>query len=169
MNEAAKIAIMQNEVKVDMQVSEELKQAIIKIGNTELYIRLIDGEYPPFNKIIPEEFITEVELNGQEFENHLKRAQVFAKESSNIIRLKIEGQKMKIIAISPTFGKQEGMMDIKKAVREFFQSGGAENSEAKPRPITMQDLIEALKERKPSVSKTMLQAYQRWAAEHGAL
>ena len=56
-----------------------------------------------------------------------------------------------------------------KVVREFFQSGGAENSEAKPRLITMQDLIEALKERKPSVSKTMLQAYQRWAAEHGAL
>ena len=56
-----------------------------------------------------------------------------------------------------------------KVVREFFQSGGAENSEAKPRPITMQDLLEALSERKPSVSKAMLQAYKKWAAEYGAL
>ncbi|MHC1563806.1 MAG: AAA family ATPase [Candidatus Hecatellaceae archaeon] len=56
-----------------------------------------------------------------------------------------------------------------KVVREFFQSGGAENSEAKPRPITMQDLLEALSERKPSVSKTMLQAYKKWASEYGAL
>jgi len=56
-----------------------------------------------------------------------------------------------------------------KVVREFFQSGGAENPQAKPRPITMQDLLEALAERKPSVSKTMLQAYEKWAAEHGAL
>ncbi|MHC1586864.1 MAG: AAA family ATPase [Candidatus Hecatellaceae archaeon] len=56
-----------------------------------------------------------------------------------------------------------------KVVREFFQSGGAENPKAKPRPITMEDFLEALKERKSSVSKAMLQAYQRWAAEHGAL
>lgn len=56
-----------------------------------------------------------------------------------------------------------------KVVREFFQSGGAENREARPRPITMRDLLEALSERKPSVSKTMLQAYSKWAAEHGAL
>ncbi|RLI25476.1 MAG: AAA family ATPase [Candidatus Hecatellales archaeon] len=56
-----------------------------------------------------------------------------------------------------------------KVVREFFQQGGAENPQAKPRPITMQDLMEALAERKPSVSKSMLQAYRKWTAEYGAL
>jgi SpoVK/Ycf46/Vps4 family AAA+-type ATPase len=56
-----------------------------------------------------------------------------------------------------------------KIVREFFQSGGVENPEAKPRPISMEDLLEALNARKPSVSKTMLQAYEKWSADHGAL
>ncbi len=56
-----------------------------------------------------------------------------------------------------------------KVVREFFQSGGVENPNAKPRPITMEDLLEALNSRKPSVSKAMLQAYEKWTASHGAL
>lgn len=110
--EAARIVSAQDVKEVDFQVSEELKQAVITIGNTKLYVRLIDGEYPPFNKIIPAEFLTEIEIDGKEFENQLKRAQIFARESSDIIRLQIDKGEMKIVAASSSFGKQEGVMGV---------------------------------------------------------
>jgi DNA polymerase III subunit beta len=110
MVEAAKIILVQEIEKVKLSVSSELKQAVIKIGSTQLYIRLIEGEYPPFQRIIPSDFSVEVELDGVEFESQLKRAQVFARESSNIIRLEVEEGEFKIMAFSPTYGKQEGKM-----------------------------------------------------------
>ncbi|MBU0576318.1 DNA polymerase III subunit beta [Patescibacteria group bacterium] len=112
MNEAARIAVVQDTVKIGLRIAEELKQAEIEIDNTRLYVRLIDGEYPPFNKIIPAQFTTEIELDGKEFESQLKRAQVFARESSNIIRLQIRDGEMRIISASPAFGRQEGVMGV---------------------------------------------------------
>lgn len=112
MGEVAKISSAQDQEVVEFKVSEELKQAVFKIGTTQLYVRLIEGEYPPFRKIIPTSFETEVEIDGEEFENQLKRAQVFARESLNIIRFQLNKVKLKIIASSPIYGRQEGVMGI---------------------------------------------------------
>ena len=49
-----------------------------------------------------------------------------------------------------------------KVVREFFESGKAENKGNKLRPITMGDFVEIIRERKPSVSKEMIPLYKRW-------
>lgn len=92
-------------------VSDEMKQALFAIGETELFVRLIEGEYPPFNKIIPEEFAFEAEIDGQALENQLKRAQVFAQEASNIVRLIFTPKKLRVIAKSPSFGQQDGELD----------------------------------------------------------
>jgi len=84
----------------------------MEIGSTQLFVRLIEGEYPPFNKIIPTQYLFEAELDGAEFENQLKRAQIFARESSNIIRLKFSKNELLITAVSSSYGKHEGKMNI---------------------------------------------------------
>lgn len=113
LSEVVKIAQdLESEDEVKFVVMDELKQAIFKIGDTTLFARLIEGEYPPYNKIIPSDFAHSFEIDGQEFENLLKRAQVFARESSNIIRLQIKDKQMKVVANSPTYGNQEGTMTV---------------------------------------------------------
>ncbi len=106
-------SLSQRETEKDLKfvVSDEMKQALFSVGETELFVRLIEGEYPPFNKIIPEEFTFVAEIDGQSLENQLKRAQVFAQEASNIVRLIFDSEKMKVIAKSPSFGQQEGELD----------------------------------------------------------
>jgi len=49
-----------------------------------------------------------------------------------------------------------------KIIGEFFESGQANNKQATPRSLTMDDFGHILEERKPSVSLSMLTAYNRW-------
>ena len=49
-----------------------------------------------------------------------------------------------------------------KLIGEFFESGKAEDKQAKPRPLTMDDFRQILEDRKPSVSLDMLALYNRW-------
>jgi SpoVK/Ycf46/Vps4 family AAA+-type ATPase len=49
-----------------------------------------------------------------------------------------------------------------KLIGEFFESGKANDKEAKPRALTMADFRQILEERKPSVSLDMLTNYNRW-------
>ncbi|MCL2359590.1 AAA family ATPase [Candidatus Bathycorpusculum sp.] len=49
-----------------------------------------------------------------------------------------------------------------KLIGEFFESGKANDKEAKPRALTMADFRQTLEERKPSVSLDMLTNYNRW-------
>jgi SpoVK/Ycf46/Vps4 family AAA+-type ATPase len=54
-------------------------------------------------------------------------------------------------------------------IGEFFESGQANDKEAKPRPLTMADFRQIFKERKPSVSSDMLSKYDRWFENFKAL
>jgi len=56
-----------------------------------------------------------------------------------------------------------------KLIGEFFESGKAEDKEAKPRPLTMDDFRQILEDRKPSVSLDMLALYNRWFEAFKAL
>lgn len=51
-----------------------------------------------------------------------------------------------------------------KVVREFFELGG--NA---PRPISMADICEAMKRRKPSVPKDSIRLYEKWSERFSAL
>ena len=54
-----------------------------------------------------------------------------------------------------------------KVVREYFELSGS--SMGKPRPIKMEDFIDIIKKRRPSVNPRMLEYYERWAEEFKAL
>ena len=52
-----------------------------------------------------------------------------------------------------------------RTVRELFKSNRINET---PRPITMNDFLEVLKRKKPSISKEMLKLYEEWARNFGA-
>jgi SpoVK/Ycf46/Vps4 family AAA+-type ATPase len=56
-----------------------------------------------------------------------------------------------------------------KVVDELFESGKALESTSNPRQITMSDLKEIFKVRKPSISTEMIRAYMRWSDQYKAL
>lgn len=110
--EIARVSSQQSIKNVCFEVFDELKQAFFKVGDTIFFIRLIEGAYPPFEKIVPLDFETEVSFDGEEFESILKQAVVFAKEVSNIITLDFNEEKMKIMASASSKGSYEGEIKI---------------------------------------------------------
>ena len=54
-----------------------------------------------------------------------------------------------------------------KVVEEYFEETGGAYGE--PRAITMDDFIEVIKRRRPSINRELIRRYEIWTAEYGAL
>lgn len=77
------------------------------VGDTEIKTRLIDGEYPNFEKIIPTKHNTRVLFDKDALLRAVKSASIFARDSANIIRLHIENQSVTVAANTPQVGEDE--------------------------------------------------------------
>lgn len=110
--EIVRISSKQTLEKVDFMVSEELKQIFFKLDGLELNVRLIEGEYPPYQKIIPPSFTTKLEFDTQEMETQLKQAMVLAREVSNIVTMEFDQHKFQIKAKSSALGIFEGSINF---------------------------------------------------------
>lgn len=97
-----------NEETAEFVVSKELKQAFCRFPTVEVFIRLVEGAYPPFERIVPTVFTTEVMLSVEELSEQVKRSMIFARDSSNIISLQFAPEQTTIKASSPSFGTYEG-------------------------------------------------------------
>lgn len=107
--EVKKIAIQQSLNSIKFAVSEKIKQIFFSFEGVEIFARLIDGEFPPYQKIVPESFEATIELSAQELQDQVKRAVVFARESSNIIQLDYTSDSSLVVkASSPAIGVFEG-------------------------------------------------------------
>jgi SpoVK/Ycf46/Vps4 family AAA+-type ATPase len=56
-----------------------------------------------------------------------------------------------------------------RVVSELFESGKYLDKNAKPRPITMEDFRIVISQRKPSITKEMIKAYELWAESFKAI
>ena len=82
--------------KEEILFNYSLEEKIInfQFGDHDLYSRLIEGEYPPFEKVIPVETKTKVVIDKQEFFRKIKLISVFARELSNVIIFEIKKESM---------------------------------------------------------------------------
>ena len=78
------------EKDVFLHYSEGDKTVLFKVGDTSFYSRLIEGEFPAFEKVIPSESKTTVLLDREEFLQKIRRVAVFAREYSNIIIVEVK-------------------------------------------------------------------------------
>lgn len=74
------------------------KNANIKLSSYTLTCRFIEGRYPNYNSVIPEENPNKVILDRLNLLNALKRVSVFSNSSSNLVRLQLTGSSIVISA-----------------------------------------------------------------------
>lgn len=87
--------------------SKDKNQIMFILENAHIATRLIEGEYPPFTKIIPNSFTTKVVIDRESFAQGVKFAAVYAKESANLIKIKIGGDELVVSANSPQIGENK--------------------------------------------------------------
>jgi DNA polymerase-3 subunit beta len=102
---------------VEIAVTENRSQVLFHLANTDLVSQLIDGNFPDFNQIIPKSYTTRTVMNTNDLQNAVKAASVFARESSNTVRLNISsgndmgGGRVVITAQSAETGDNVGEID----------------------------------------------------------
>ncbi len=74
-----------NVKKVSFTYSKKENIVLFRIENEDFYSRLIDGEFPPYERVIPSEKTTTVELNREELLRNTKLISIFARDYSNVI------------------------------------------------------------------------------------
>ena len=72
---------------VELSVSENRSQALFRAQNIEVITRLVDGNFPNYGQIIPKEHGTRMTLSTQELLRSIRRAAIFARDSSNVVTL----------------------------------------------------------------------------------
>ena len=100
-----------NEIK--LYFSKDNNQIIFTLENAQISTRLIEGEYPVFERIIPSSFTTRALFDKQSLLRAVKFAAVYAKESANIIKLNISGSTLTISANTPQIGENKTSIEIK--------------------------------------------------------
>ena len=127
LNEVARmLADADEEHPATLSVTGERNQVIFQVQGkgtheskgafqqAELITQIIDATYPNYKAIIPTTWATRTVLNTQEFHQVIRRAYLFAREASNIIRLRIQPGEPGTVAVhasSPDYGEHRAELD----------------------------------------------------------
>jgi len=96
------------------QTMFELPMKEISHPQVQIISRLIDGEYPNYQEIIPSKFKTHVLIKRDEFLNQIKTASLFAGKINEVkIRIKPESKEVEIFAQDPDIGKSQSNISAK--------------------------------------------------------
>lgn len=71
-------------------ISPEQKLIKFNIGDTTIYSRLIDGDFPPYERVIPKTLTTTTKLNRQDFIKNIRLVSVFARDQSDVVIFNIK-------------------------------------------------------------------------------
>lgn len=98
-------AFKPEEEKLDVYIARDANQVIFEDSRTTIVGRLIDGEYPDYEKILPADFSVRCMFDKNEAQNAAKVCAIFAREAANIIKLNIEKDKVVFSASAPSVGE----------------------------------------------------------------
>lgn len=112
------LSIKEEDESVKVFVSGKNNQILFIQGETSLVSRLIEAEYPDYEKIIPKEFNTKTEISREELQNAIKICSVFARETANIIKFSIGKNNLIVSANSPSVGEDTVEIEAKTTGEE---------------------------------------------------
>lgn len=91
-----KSALPENEDEIELSFND--KHLFVTHGSTELICRLVDARFPDYKVVIPADNPYTLTVRRTDFQNALKRVNVFSNKSSNQIVLNIIGNELQLSA-----------------------------------------------------------------------
>lgn len=107
------IKLSKNNTNLTFGVSTDQHQLVFVLEDVEVVSRLIEGDFPDYQRIIPSAFSSKVFINKDELSQAIKIASVFARESANVVRFNIKNNLLEISANAPQVGQNSAQADIK--------------------------------------------------------
>lgn len=109
--EVLKIAKVAPKIKIGL--TPDRHQVVFVLEDLEIISRLIDGEYPNFERIIPESSPTKIYVNKEELSQAIRLASVFARQSANVVRFSLKKDSLELSANAPQIGQNQVSVDAR--------------------------------------------------------
>jgi len=87
-----------------LEFDKKNQQVIFKVGEIEVASRLIAGEFPPYQQIMPNTYSSRAVFGREEVLEGVKRASLFARDNANIVKLQMEKDGVVVRAESTQVG-----------------------------------------------------------------
>lgn len=104
-----------NDYEGDIRITSDEQQILFQCGDVELVARLIEGRYPDYRKLIPEQFATTAVLKRADLLNITKVSSLFARESAGSITINVDegAQNVSIRSVASQLGENTATADAK--------------------------------------------------------
>lgn len=109
MNELHRI-VADEEGTVTARVSQS--QVLFDVDGTILVSRLIEGQFPNFQRVIPQEFNKKLTIPTEQLQQSVKRAAIVARDDANRVILRTADSKITLTAESSTVGTAYEEVDV---------------------------------------------------------
>jgi DNA polymerase-3 subunit beta len=111
LDKGEKLKISFNERRASFQISTD-KDSSGLIDSIYLYSKVVEGNYPNYNQVIPKETHQRIKLERELFLQCVHRAALVCSEKSNSVKVKLSSNLLEITAQSPDFGEAHESMAI---------------------------------------------------------
>jgi DNA polymerase-3 subunit beta len=111
--EVKNLATNQNQ-PVEFTVTPSKSQALFRMDDVELVSQLVQGTFPNYSQLIPQEHQARVVVDQGQFLRATKTAAIFARDGSRIIRLQVGGNgegKLRVSSRAEEVGENQGEID----------------------------------------------------------
>ncbi|MFQ3573798.1 MAG: DNA polymerase III subunit beta [Thermodesulfovibrionales bacterium] len=102
--------VTNTEGKMDLLIDKNY--LLLKTGEIELLCRVIEGNFPNYENVIPVNNDKVLAVKKDHFVRILKRASVMSKEKTSLVRFDIDSNTMLVSASNPDFGEYKDELEV---------------------------------------------------------
>lgn len=103
---------MTEEEENDINICFLDNNAVVKKGNTYVVMRLVDGEFPDYTRVMPVNNDKVIKINRETFFHSLRRMSILSSEKFKGIKFDIKAGSMEISASNPELGEAREEIDL---------------------------------------------------------
>lgn len=92
---------------IQVAVSDDQNQIVFSFGNTQISSRLIEGQFPAWERIVPSEIKARIIVDRGDFLKAVKLASVFARGEANTVKLQNLPSKLVLTSETKELGSQK--------------------------------------------------------------
>ena len=111
-NELARV-LSDTDAEVEVILSPQKNQVLFHLEGIDVVSRLIDGQFPNYQQVLPASHATRVELDRDDLLKAVRLAALIASSSANIIKIQVgpDGAPQVMVAAAAEVGENRGVVD----------------------------------------------------------
>jgi len=117
LTELRKLLDQAGESEVKLLLDGQL--ASLKRGNTEVSMRLVEGEFPDYRGVVPKQTKYRINVTRDALQASIKRAAIFSNERYHGVKLALSSGALTVSSTSPEMGEASETIDVEYRGDEF--------------------------------------------------